>query len=68
MWGYLKFMYEVLHQTVQSGTALNWNIQSKTKACIAKMPFADKRDNTAWLKLIDTIFFFFGLCSSSNFF
>ena len=57
MWGRLKFMYEVPHLTAQNGIALNWYMQSKTKACIANMPCADKTDNTAWLKLTDTNFF-----------
>jgi hypothetical protein len=36
MRGHLKFTYEALNWTAANRFALNWTMQTQTKACIAK--------------------------------
>jgi len=48
----MKFAYEVP----------NWAMQCQTKACITESSCLNKRENIAWLKVTDTIFFFGTLC------
>jgi hypothetical protein len=43
--GRLKFAYEVSNWTVPNQITLNWTMQSQTKACVAKLSCADKREN-----------------------
>jgi hypothetical protein len=42
-----KFAYEVSNWTSPNQIALNWTMQSQTKASIAKLSCADKRENRA---------------------
>ena len=48
-------------------TVRHWTTQSHTKSCIAQLSCVNKRQNTAWLKVTDTIFFF-GTLSIVEFF
>jgi len=53
----LNSQYEAPKWTLPDWITLNWTMRSETKACIAKMQCADKRENRACLKLTNTIFF-----------
>jgi hypothetical protein len=59
MRGRLKFMHEAQDRTAPNRIVLNRTMQSLTKAHIAILSCVDKPENTATLKLTDTIFSFF---------
>ena len=52
MWGHLKFAYEVPNLTKPYGAASNQTMPSQTKACIAKLSFADEREKRAYCSSI----------------
>jgi hypothetical protein len=45
-------MYEAPIQTVPNRIALNWAMQSLTKAYFAKSSCVDKKENRSWLNLM----------------
>lgn len=58
VWGCFNFTYKALNQTSPNQSALNWTLQSKTKACTTKSSHVNEPEKTAQLKVTETIFSF----------